>query len=50
MNAKNHHSAYAQNNQLSLFSEVKKEHQQPVLDTVYQYFLIILKTFNKIIA
>ncbi len=42
MNAKNHHAAYAQNNQLSLFSEVKKnEDQQPVLDTVYQYFLII---------
>lgn len=41
MNAKNHHAVSTQNKQLSLFSEAKKEHQQPVLDTVYQYFLII---------
>lgn len=41
MNAKNHNAVYAKNNQLSLFSEAKKEHQQPVLDTVHQYFLMI---------
>lgn len=41
MNAKNHHAVYTQNNQLSLFSEAKKEQQQPILDTVFQYFLII---------
>jgi 2'-5' RNA ligase len=41
MNTKNQNAVYAQNNQLSLFSEAKKEHSQPVLDTVYQYFLII---------
>jgi 2'-5' RNA ligase len=41
MNAKNHHAVYTQNNQLSLFSETKKEQQQPILDTVFQYFLII---------
>lgn len=41
MNVKNQNSAYAKSNQLSLFSEPKKEQAQPVLDTVYQYFLII---------
>lgn len=41
MNTKNQTSAYAKSNQLSLFSEPKKEHAGPVLDTVYQYFLII---------
>ena len=38
MNVRNHNST-AQNAQLSLFSEVKKE--SPVLDTVHQYFFII---------
>lgn len=41
MNAKNHNSVYGQSHQLSLFAEPKKEHQEPALDTVYQYFLII---------
>ena len=39
MNVKNHTLVNASANQLSLFSEVKKE--GPVLDTVHQYFLII---------
>lgn len=41
MNTKNQTSSYAKSNQLSLFSEPKKEQTEPVLDTVYQYFLII---------
>lgn len=39
MNAKNHNSSTANQAQLSLFSEAKKE--IPVLDTVHQYFFII---------
>lgn len=39
MNAKIQTSFCNQHNQLSLFAEAKQE--QPVLDTVYQYFLII---------